>query len=48
VCLLAASYTEVLELARSALEPDERDPVLALTAASVYRLPGLEAADRQT
>jgi L-fuconolactonase len=48
VCLLAASYSEVLELARSAIEPDERDPVLALTAASVYRLPGLEAADRQT
>jgi L-fuconolactonase len=48
VCLLAASYREVLGLVRSALGPGERDAVLALTAASVYRLPGVEAGPRQT
>ena len=46
VCLLAASYHEVLELVRSALRPDERNSVLVLTAACVYRLPGLAGAHR--
>jgi L-fuconolactonase len=39
VCLLAASYEEVLGLVRTALRPAERDRVLAGTAARVYRLP---------
>lgn len=38
VCLLAASYGEVLDLVRSALRPDDRDAVLALTATRVYGL----------
>jgi L-fuconolactonase len=38
VCLLAASYADVLELAQSALRPAEREAVLAGTASRVYRL----------
>jgi L-fuconolactonase len=40
VCTLAASYAEVLELARSVLSAAERDAVLAGTARRVYRLGG--------
>jgi L-fuconolactonase len=39
VCLLAASYADVVELVQSALRPAEREAVLAGTAASVYGLP---------
>jgi L-fuconolactonase len=40
VCTLAATYSEVLELARSVLSADERAAVLAGTARRVYRLGG--------
>jgi predicted TIM-barrel fold metal-dependent hydrolase len=43
VCTLAASYAEVLELARSVLGPGEREAVLAGTARRFYR-PGPSAA----
>ena len=36
VCTLAASYTEVLELAHSVLGPGERDAVLRATARRFY------------
>jgi L-fuconolactonase len=40
VCTLAASYAEVLELARGVLSAAERDAVLSRTARRVYRLGG--------
>jgi L-fuconolactonase len=47
VCTLAASYAEVLELARSVLGPAERDQVLAGTARRVYSLSGSSASSTQ-
>jgi L-fucono-1,5-lactonase len=38
VCLLAASYDEVVDLALAALEPGERAAVMGESAARVYRL----------
>ena len=38
VCLLAASYDEVVDLALAALQPGERAAVMGETAARVYRL----------
>jgi L-fuconolactonase len=38
VCLLAASYDEVVDLTLAALEPGERAAVMGRTATRVYRL----------